>query len=419
MVQNISRRQFLRYSTVYAAGACCAAAFGPLGTRMLYAQTSSGPRRTLVFLNQFGGNDHLNSWAVPYTNAAYFDRRPGLAIPANQVLPMSAQIGLNPVLANIHSLYRNGDVCVIQGAGDPVGSRSHFTSQEYFSRGLVDTALGNDPRGWIGRFGDVHLADIPFNTVGIGVGSRTDFTSFRASNRPIVSSNLSSLGLNPDRVSSREVRLRQEMAELQAKTNKPLTPRAKSVQQAEQAMYGSMDVMRQVVDEYNSVTEYPSNSLGSYFMQSAQLVQTNRVGTQVIYGGIGGWDTHSGQRGGQDARLGSIDAAIGAFSEDVKAMGRWNEVAICIFTEFGRNTFKNGSDGTDHGWGGAMVVIGGGVKGGVLGSNPSDSDIRDRRWINQDVDFRNVFSEMIAWSGHNPSPVFPENFSKVSLGLFS
>ena len=110
--------------------------------------------------------------------------------------------------------------------------------------------------------------------------------------------------------------------------------------------------------------------------------------------------------------------AIGAFEADMKAIGKWNSTAICIFTEFGRKTFENGSGGTDHGWGSAMLVIGGGVNGGVKGPE-IDAETFSEEWLPQRIDFRNAFSEMISWLGFNPAPVFPETFEKETLGLFS
>ena len=90
---------------------------------------------------------------------------------------------------------------------------------------------------------------------------------------------------------------------------------------------------------------------------------------------------------------------------------------ICIFSEFDRNTFENDSGGTDHGWGSAMVVMGGAVTGGVFGATPTAAEIANQPWIYEDVDFRNVLAKIIDWLGFNPDPVFPESYSKVGLSF--
>ena len=117
-------------------------------------------------------------------------------------------------------------------------------------------------------------------------------------------------------------------------------------------------------------------------------------GTRIFYGGLGGWDHHSDQggiAGSQAALLALVDQAIGAFETDAKLNGWWDKLTICIFTEFGRKTFENGSAGTDHGWGSSMVVLGGGVNGGIKGPEITAEDFQDE-WLTQHIDFRNPFS---------------------------
>lgn len=415
----ISRREFFKRSLIVSSSACCAAAWGPASARTALAQLSGGSSRTLLMLNQFGGNDHLNSFAVPYTVPAYYDLRPTIAIPEANVLPMANGIGLNPVLINLHRLYQDGDVAVIQAAGDPIGNRSHFTSQEYFSRGIIDYSGNSDQRGWMGRLGDLYLTDTPFNTFGLGVGQQVDFTSNRARNRPIVAYSLDSYGFDDDYyVSFLENETRRSVVQGLLARQKLLTARKTSARSAQSALYDSIATLQNVIGEYSSTIAYPDSGVGRYFRDSARLIQSNRIATQLLYGGLGGWDTHSDQVGEHEARLSEIDTALLAFSNDLKAMGKWDEVAICIFTEFGRVNFENASHGTDHAKGGAMVLIGGAVRGGVFGPTPTSFQLSNDDYIDSEIDFRNVFAQAVQWLGYNPTPVFPESYSRVNLTLF-
>ena len=70
---------------------------------------------------------------------------------------------------------------------------------------------------------------------------------------------------------------------------------------------------------------------------------------------------------------------------------------ILTMSEFGRTVAENGNRGTDHGHGNAMMIIGGGVKGGkVYGKWPGLA--REQRYDGRDLavttDFRTVFAEV-------------------------
>ncbi|HEY7712584.1 MAG TPA: hypothetical protein VIG57_21425, partial [Candidatus Entotheonella sp.] len=77
----------------------------------------------LVVLQLSGGNDALNT-VIPYGDPLYFDNRPNVQIPEDQVLPINDQIGLHPTMGPIKALYDEGKVAIIQGIGYPNPNRS-------------------------------------------------------------------------------------------------------------------------------------------------------------------------------------------------------------------------------------------------------------------------------------------------------
>jgi len=83
----------------------------------------------LVVLQLSGGNDGLNT-VIPYGNPLYFDNRPKVGIPAEQVIPINDSIGFHPAMKPLKTLYDAGKMAIIQGIGYPKPSRSHFRSMD-------------------------------------------------------------------------------------------------------------------------------------------------------------------------------------------------------------------------------------------------------------------------------------------------
>ena len=110
--------------------------------------------------------------------------------------------------------------------------------------------------------------------------------------------------------------------------------------------------------------QYPRGRFGDALRQIAHLVRAD-VGLEVAFTDVGGWDTHVAQgneRGVLATRLGDFAAALAAFSRDLG--DRMADVVVLTMSEFGRTVAENGNRGTDHGHTTAMLVMGGGVRGG-------------------------------------------------------
>jgi len=421
----INRRDFLKGMLALGATACCNAAFGPLGSKYAWGQSAGGNGNTLILFNQFGGCDPLNSFAIPYTVGDYYSKRPSISIPQNMVLPLAGgEVGLHPALTTMKRLFDSGDCAIIRGIGDPVGTRSHFTSQDIFSRGITDGENG-DGRGWLGRLGDLYFSNQQFNTIGIGVGSQLDFNSNRDRNIPLVLHSLRNFRYNNAQIKglswNTENDFRREtLAKLTTVPSLGNTRIEDKVENAQVLTQGAVNVIQNAFENFTPQGAYSEDNPGHFFSEVATTMNGN-LGTKIFYGGLGGWDHHSDQggiEGSQAALLAMIDSGIAAFEVDARAQGWWDKVTICIFTEFGRKTFENGSGGTDHGWGSSMVLIGGGVNGGVKGPVTTSADFQ-ADWLPQHIDFRNPFSEMVRWLGFDPNPVFPESYIKNNLSLFS
>src|SRR5689334_22868694 len=85
---------------------------------------------TVLVVCQFsGGNDGLNTF-IPYTDKTYYQLRPTLGIPDNQVLKLTDSMGAHPSMGPLAELYKKGQVAIIQNVGYPSPNRSHFKSMD-------------------------------------------------------------------------------------------------------------------------------------------------------------------------------------------------------------------------------------------------------------------------------------------------
>jgi uncharacterized protein (DUF1501 family) len=170
--------------------------------------------------------------------------------------------------------------------------------------------------------------------------------------------------------------------------------------------------------------DYPRGRLGEALRQIAQLVRAD-VGLEVAFADMDGWDTHVGQgaeQGQLASRLRAFGGALAAFARDLG--DRMNDVVVLTMSEFGRTVAENGNRGTDHGHATAMLVLGGGVRGGqVYGRWPGLALERlfEGRDLAVTTDFRALFSEI---AGRHlgiaqPAALFPGwRETGTRLGLF-
>ena len=135
----------------------------------------------------------------------------------------------------------------------------------------------------------------------------------------------------------------------------------------------------------------------------------------------GGYDTHASQgvnQGAYSNLMGTLDAGLKAFHDDLQSQGLLNNTLILVYTEFGRRISENGSQGTDHGAGGNMMVLGGLVRGGLYGTAPNlnmdpanptlENNAADVRF---EIDFRSVYAKILdSWLGSNSVTVLGADY---------
>ncbi len=154
---------------------------------------------------------------------------------------------------------------------------------------------------------------------------------------------------------------------------------------------------------------------------SAQLIKMD-LGLQAATVDLGGWDTHEYQPGRFRNQVERLSRGLSAFYND---MVRYQDrLVVVVVTEFGRRLRSNRSNGTDHGRGSVMMVLGGKVTGGkIYGRWPGLKAEQLEEGVDLAVanDYRQSLTEVIAhWRGGiNPADVFPGFKPASNLGLFA
>lgn len=93
---------------------------------------------------------------------------------------------------------------------------------------------------------------------------------------------------------------------------------------------------------------------------------------QIFFVGIGGWDNHDELINNQQDNLGIVSGALKSFQDAIDlGLNMSNDVVTFTASDFARTLSTNGR-GSDHGWGGNQIIMGGPVQGGrIYGQYPS------------------------------------------------
>jgi uncharacterized protein (DUF1501 family) len=147
---------------------------------------------------------------------------------------------------------------------------------------------------------------------------------------------------------------------------------------------------------------------------------------QVFLVAIGGFDTHDKQEDDQPKLLADVSKSIKAFHDAMNEIGVGEQVALFTQSDFGRTLTSNG-DGSDHGWGGLQMVVGGAVRGGQFYGQYPLLEIDSPLEIGGGIFIPTISSDQYAatlasWFGVNDSDipaVAPNvvNFSSRNLGF--
>lgn len=409
---TLSRRVFVK------AGALGLVSFGmdPLFlNRAVYAATTRTPKqassRTLVCLFQRGAVDGLNM-VVPYGDPFYYRERPRIAIPRSEIVDLDGYWGLHPRLAPLAPLFRNGSLALVPAVGSPDMTRSHFDAQDYMESGTPGNKSTAD--GWLNRHcqHDQEHAATPFRAVAFGA----QLPRILAGSAPSLAiDDLRAFGI---RDQGGNTGLTAVFEQLYGGTSTGLL--ASSSAEGFEAVRMLRAANPSGTAPANGA-EYPRGKFGESLSQIAQLIKSD-MGLEIAFADLGGWDTHVNQgaeQGQLATRLDELARGLAAFNTDLGE--RMRDVVVLTMSEFGRTVRENGTGGTDHGHGTAMMVLGGNVAGGKVHGRWPGLDPAERyqgRDVPVTTDFRDLFGEVLVrqlgatdlaavFPGRDPGGAFP------------
>ncbi|MGD9631191.1 MAG: DUF1501 domain-containing protein [Pyrinomonadaceae bacterium] len=353
-----------------------------------------GKKKVLVTIFQRGAVDGLNM-VVPYGDPAYYDLRRSIAIrkpnETEGAIDLDGSFGLHPAMASLAPFWKSKQLGIIHSSGSPDNTRSHFDAQDYMESGTPGYKGTRD--GWLNRALQTADAknDSPFRAVSM---TQSMPRSLYGKAPSVAMTNLSDFTIKAglytaDLKGGFEGIYDQNVKDTLGETGKETFEAVNFLKSANPAQY-----------KPENGAAYPASPLGRSMMQIAQLIKAG-VGLEVAFAEAGGWDTHTNQSlGNAPARgqlanlLRDLSNSIAAFAADLGK--RMDDVVVLTMSEFGRTARENGSRGTDHGHGNAMLVLGNSVKGGKVygdwkGLRPDQ--LNEGRDLAVTTDFRDVFAE--------------------------
>jgi uncharacterized protein (DUF1501 family) len=320
--------------------------------------------RTLVVLFLRGGADGL-ALVPPVGDDAYHRARPRMAVAASDAIHLNDRFGLNPHLAALEWLYREGQMAVVPACGSEDDTRSHFEAQDLMEHGGAEVG-----GGWIGRWlrqrglrqGGLRqggsgragaLTALAFGTaIPESLRGAPSATALRAFSDLGLGAGAERLTKQLGPLYTGDVMLGDAARDAFDALNRLASLDESSYQPANGAVYGNDD-------------------LAVELRRLAQLIKAD-MGLEAACLDVPGWDTHFVQATLMEPLMARLASGLSALAADLGS--HLASTSIVVMTEFGRRVQENSSLGTDHGRGSVMLIVGGGVHGGVHGRWPGLDD---------------------------------------------
>lgn len=349
MQEKLSRRAFLGRSAAIG----CSAAASPLLTPIALAAAPWDTRLVVIVLRgAMDGLDAVRPYGAPELRALRGDLAAG---PEADAIDLDGFFAMHPMLAPLTGLWKAGQLGFVHAVSTPYrDKRSHFDGQDILEAGTPGLVSGSD--GWLNRM----LGELT------GTEARTAFA----------------LGQGDMKVLSGP----EPVSNWSPEADLTLSPQAellaRHIMQSDPAMLAALSDAIDLSDASGMASMSRADRGEAAHDKIADFAATQLRGdTRIVSFSINGWDTHRTQSR-------SIRGALRRLADTILALQNgvgpaiWDKTAIVAMTEFGRTAALNGTGGTDHGTGGAMVLAGGAIRGGrVYGDWPglAEADLYARR----------------------------------------
>lgn len=398
--QSFTRRDFLKFS-----GSCAALSSAPLlstllGLQMTKAAVAAAHNysgyKALVCVFLSGGNDSFNM-LVPREIGEYNEYatiRSNLALQRQQLLPITdtggRQFGLHPQIPELANLYSQGKLAFLANVGNliapttqsdfennkqslPVGLFSHSDQQKHWQTSIPQSR--QQLTGWAGRMADA-ITDIVNARTSVPMNISLKSTNILQTGDTVVPYVVGTRGaaqLSAYGGKGPWARMLTGVTDgLLGQTYEDLLEKTHA--QRRRSSINAAIQFNSATDGITIQTQFPDSSLGSQLRLVAKAIAARSglgQSRQIFFVSLPGWDDHSNLLNQHGRRLAQLSATLKAFSDATAELGVENDVTTFTISDFGRTLTSNG-DGSDHGWGGNQIVMGGSVSGGrIYGEYPA------------------------------------------------
>ena len=376
-----------------------ALAAAPLAATIARGAAPAQRPRLFVMVFLYGGNDGFNTW-IPYANPDYFRFRPHIAVPREDVIKITEAHGLNAALAPLMPAWRAHELAIVQGLGYAQGTQQHYRDcetaftacegEEYSAEGWVTRALARSARR--GAAPDVVAFDM------LDVRAADPMGPFRGGELGVVEVYYAS-----------ELLAKRRLADCAIETNPP----GRAALTRVRAPFPAMTL----------ATAFPNDPFGEAMRAAVELAAADRTlpVIHVALNGIDGdkhhsVDCHWDQAKWHGDALARLAAGLAALRQGLMEIGRWDETLVATYDEFGRSPMENEDRGTHHGLATTHFVLGGRVKGGLLGEAPRFERMYPIGGPAPALDTRRLWTTVIErWWEADASGVFTRRHAPLDL----
>lgn len=432
----ISRRGFLSHSCqLGTASATLGSSVLSLGMAQRAVAMPAGDYKALVCILLAGGNDSFNM-VVPADSDQYGEYaaiRSDLALAQTSLLPLSGsttngrRYAVHPGMGALQGLYDSGDAAIVANVGTllepfdaaavdngtarlPVGLFSHSDQIAQWQTAVPNARLA---QGWAGRIADLINSPVAAGEVSMNIslaGSNV-FQSGNASDAYSVEAGAEAApgiaGYDDDNAFG-DIR-RRMVDELLAIERTHILKH-----EYRRRLRNAIDTRATFIDALDAaptlVATFGQDPFSLGLQRVAEVIGARDalgVNRQTFFLQVGGWDHHDDVVDRQAVMLPLIAAGLQSFRNALVELGVFDDVTTFTISDFGRTLTSNGK-GSDHGWGGHHIAMGGAVNGGqIVGTYPelsASSPLDVGRGIyapTTPVDA--YFGELASWFGVAPA----------------
>ena len=347
-----------------------------LGSPLFSALAEKKKKRNLVVISLRGGMDGLS--AVPPIDPILEKFRPDILV--RKTLPLTSDFALHPSLKNFHNAWEQGKAAIVHSTNIPYTMRSHFEGQDLMESG------GHKPfaeyTGWLGR------------------GIETSGLEGLAIALPmplILRSNANLDNYFPTKLSTPSPDIMNQLASTYPKNSKLRTT-----------------IERVLMRPYSMLSGNGSRKAHRLAGTAAKAL-AKADGPRIAVFDLNGFDTHAAQGGsnGEHAdKLYNLDKIFRALHKNLGSA--FDDTLIVTLTEFGRKVEQNGGNGTEHGYGTAILMMGGLIKKSQVFSDwpgLKRKNMFEGQDLDATIDARSIYCSAMA-------VVFNTDFEKLKRKVF-